>query len=299
MTEFLHFHGQDVPQSPHNSALFHVIPAPLEKSVSYGTGTFTGPSEIIRASSQLELFDGKSIPADYGIFTAPHIDCQGPVTESLKNIQAVVDTTLAAKSIPIILGGEHTVSLGAIQALAEKHESFGVIQFDAHADLRESYQGSKLSHACTMKRIRDRDIPLIQIGTRSYSYEEQIFREQDKITYFDAEKICQAGINTVQIPENFPDKIYLTFDLDALDSAIFPATGTPVPGGLSWYQTMGLLERCMTDRICLGFDVVEFAPIDMLPSCSFTAAQLVYNMMGYLSRSPLNQEYWQFSNRQI
>ncbi len=293
MTDSLHFHGQDVAPSSRNRALFHIIPAPLEKSVSYGTGTFAGPTEILRASAQLELFDGKSTPADYGIFTAEHIDCHGPVKEALSNIQSVVSTALASQSIPVILGGEHTVTLGALQAMVEKHDSFGLIQFDAHADLRDSYQGSKLSHACTMKRVWDQDIPLIQIGTRSYSYEEHIFRQQHKITYFDAEKICRKGIEAVQIPETFPEKVYLTFDLDVLDSAFFPATGTPVPGGLSWYQAMWLVERCMAGRICLGFDVVEFAPVASLHSCSFAAAQLVYNMMGYLTRSTINRDFWQ------
>lgn len=289
----LSFHGQDVtPQSP-ESALFHIIPAPLEKSVSYGTGTSSGPAEILRASSQLELFDGKSAPADYGIFTAESVDCRGLVENVLENIQAVVRQSLFSNSLPIILGGEHTVTLGAIEAIAEQHDSFGVIQFDAHADLRESYEGSTLSHACTMKRIWDKEIPILQIGTRSYSYAEQVFRKEHGITYFDAEEICLKGLDVVQIPEDFPEKVYMTFDIDALDSAVFPATGTPVPGGLSWYQALWLIERCMDRRICLGFDVVEFAPVKLLHSCSFAAAQLVYNMMGYLTRSKINRDYWQ------
>ncbi len=287
------FHGEDVSSAPPAKALFHIIPAPLEKSVSYGTGTSAGPLEILQASSQLELFDGKSIPADYGIFTAPSVDCNGTVEESLKNIQAAISTSVASNSIPVLLGGEHTVTLGAIEALAGQHESFGVVQFDAHADLRDSYEGSMLSHACTMKRIWDKNIPIIQIGTRSYSHEEQMFREQHNITHFDAEEICLKGIDTVQIPEDFPEKVYITFDIDAFDSAIFPATGTPVPGGLSWYQAMWLIEACLRKRICLGFDVVEFAPIENLHSCSFSAAQLVYNMMGYVTRSSINREYWQ------
>lgn len=289
---FSHFHGQDAtPISPEN-ALFHLIPAPLEKSVSYGSGTAFGPTEIIKASNQLELFDGKSMPADYGIFTAAAVDCYGSVEKALENIQSAVSTSLALGKIPVVLGGEHTVTLGAVEAIANQHGSFGVIQFDAHADLRESYKGSKLSHACTMKRVWDKGIPLIQIGTRSYSHGEHVFRKKHGIIYFDAEEICQKGIDAVQIPETFPDKVYLTFDIDAFDSAVFPATGTPVPGGLSWYQAMWLIERCMAKRICLGFDLVEFAPIDILHSCSFAAAQLVYNTMGYLTRSPVNRDHW-------
>ena len=124
MTESLCFHGQDFAPSSRHRALFNIIPAPLEKSVSYGTGTFAGPDEILRASAQLELFDGKSIPADHGIFTSEHVDCHGPVKKALRNIQSAVSASLASKSIPVILGGEHTVTIGAIQAIAEKHDSF-------------------------------------------------------------------------------------------------------------------------------------------------------------------------------
>lgn len=290
-----HFHGLDVTPAAPEAALFHVIPAPLEKSVSYGTGTAGGPAAILQASTQLELFDGKSRPAEHGIFTAPAVDCQGPVDQALANIQRAVGAALAVRGIPVVLGGEHTVTMGAVAALADRPEPFGVIQFDAHADLRESYEGSKLSHACTMKRVWDLDIPLLQLGTRSYSYEEQLFRQQHGIAYFDAEEICRQGLETVRIPENFPDKVYLTFDIDALDSAVFPATGTPVPGGLSWYQAMWLIERCLASRICLGFDVVEFAPVEILHGCSFAAAQLVYNLMGYLTRSPINRAYRQLT----
>ena len=293
MKDSRRFHGQDLPPTSPEKALFHIIPVPLEKSVSYGTGTKDGPDEIIKASAQLELFDGKSIPADYGIFTTKQVDCHGPVEETLENIKTAVHQTLVSRSIPVILGGEHTVTLGAIEAMAEAHDSFGVIQFDAHADLRESYEGSKLSHACTMKRVMDKQLPIVQIGTRSYSQTEHLFRQQQEIVYFDAERICQRGIEVVTIPKTFPEKVYLTFDIDALDSAVFPATGTPVPGGLSWYQAMWLIESCLKDRICLGFDVVEFAPVGILHSASFAAAQLVYNIMGYLTRSKINRDYWQ------
>jgi agmatinase len=289
----LHFHGDDVAPAPAAEALFYVIPAPLERSVSYGSGTACGPAEILRASAQLELFDGKSIPAEHGIYTDSSVDCgSANVEQALDAIQAAVGTAIAANSLAVLLGGEHTVSLPAVKAIKAKHASFGIIHFDAHADLREEYNGSPFSHASVMKRIFDLGVPLMQIGTRSYSLEEQEFREKQGITYFDAEKICREGLDVVQLPAGFPEKVYLSFDIDALDSAVFPATGTPVPGGLSWYQAMWLVERLLHTRICLGFDLVEFAPIKNLHSCSFAAAQLVYNVMGYITRSPANQKYW-------
>jgi len=288
----LNFHGIDVPPSLPESALFHVIPAPYENSVSYGTGTADGPRAILEASAQLELFDGRCIPADSGIHTAAPIDCAGPPPVVLSRIEAAVGRCLTLGKCPVLLGGEHTVTSGAIAALRKKHDRFGVIQFDAHADLRDSYEGSLFSHACVMRRVAEQGIPILQLGTRSYSLEEQRYRREHAIPYYDAEIIWRRGIDTVTVPADFPDKVYLTFDVDGFDAAVMPATGTPVPGGLSWYQALWLIERIMAERVCVGFDVVEFAPLAGLHGAAFTAAQLTYAIMGYLIASPLNRSYW-------
>jgi agmatinase len=290
--QILNFHGTDVPPSPPQSALFHVIPVPYEESVSYGTGTAGGPQAILEASAQLELFDGRLIPAAYGIHTIAPVDCSGTPPQVLARIETAVGRCLALGRCPVVLGGEHTVTSGAIAALQKKHERFGVIQFDAHADLRDSYQGSPFSHACVMRRVVEQGIPILQLGTRSYSLEEQRYRREHAISYFDAETIWRRGIDTVTLPADFPDQVYLTFDVDGLDAAVMPATGTPVPGGLSWYQALWLIERIMADRVCLGFDVVEFAPLASLHGAAFTAAQLTYAIMGYLVGSQLNRRYW-------
>ncbi|MBC8316816.1 MAG: agmatinase [Desulfobulbaceae bacterium] len=292
MTPTLYFHGDDVKPSGQQDALFHVIPAPYEKTVSYKSGTALGPQAILEASCQLELFDGKNIPADQGIYTSPFIDCTGDAEDVLPRIRKEVANCLSVNKIPVILGGEHTVTGAAVEALQECHNSFGVIQFDAHADLRDTYQGTPYSHACVMKRIHDRNIPIFQIGTRSYSYEEHLFRKKNSIPYLDAEDIFKSGVEGFCLPVDFPDKVFITFDIDGLDPALMPATGTPVPGGLTWYQTQWLIEKIMNSRICVGFDVVEFAPLNTLHSASFTAAQLTYNMMGYLTRSAVNRKYW-------
>ena len=288
----LNFHGADVPPSPPDTALFHVIPVPYEESVSYGTGTADGPQAILEASAQLELFDGRLIPADSGIHTAAPVDCSGSPPLVLARIEAAVGRCLAGGKCPIVLGGEHTVTSGAIAALRRVHDRFGVIQFDAHADLRDSYEGSHFSHACVMRRVVEQDIPILQLGTRSYCLEEQLFRRERAIPYYDAEIIWRRGIETVTLPADFPDKVYITFDVDGLDAAVMPATGTPVPGGLSWYQALWLIERIMAARVCVGFDVVEFAPLAGLHGAAFTAAQLTYAIMGYLVGSPLNRHYW-------
>ena len=296
-TPGLNFHGEDVTPSPPNEALFHVIPVPYEESVSYGTGTKEGPEAILAASAQLELYDGKRIPAEYGIYTAPPVPCTGTCTEILTQIDVAVTNCLDLQGVPVVLGGEHTVTNGVVAALRRAYGEFGVIQFDAHADLRESFEGSRYSHACVMRRIAEQGIPILQLGTRSYSLEEQRYRQQQRIPYFDAEEIWKKGVEGISVPKDFPEKIFITFDIDGFDSSIMPATGTPVPGGLSWYQAMWLIERIMNSRICIGFDVVEFAPIAGLHGASFAAAQLTYNLMGYLVDSPRNRQYWRLADK--
>lgn len=286
MSEYINFHGDDVTPSKPEEALFHVIPVPYEKSVSYGSGTADGPAAILSASCQLEVFDGKSTPAQYGICTYKPVDCSGGHEQSVMNIKDAVLQCLICGKMPVVLGGEHTVTNGVVDALIAKYgKDFGVVQFDAHADLRESYEGSKFSHACVMKRTFDKGIPIYQLGTRSYCLEEHQLRLGSSIPYMDAEDIDRKGTDAFRLPDDFPEKVFITFDIDALDSSIMPATGTPVPGGLTWFQSMRLIDSITRQRTCVGFDVVEYAPMSGLHSADFTAAQLVYNMMGYVSRS--------------
>lgn len=287
----LTFHGEDVPSARPEEALFHLLPVPYENSVSYGTGTAEGPAAIIEASVQLELLACNNNPSAQGICTLPPIDCAADCKVVLERIARQVKKTVDMQSIPVILGGEHTVTCGVVPALAELYGDIGVIQFDAHADLRDQYEGSSHSHACVMRRIHEQGIPIFQIGTRSYSQEEQVYRRQHAVPFLDGEDVWRQGVK-LELPQDFPEKIYLTFDVDGLDSSIMPATGTPVPGGLNWYQAMGYIESIMQSRVCIGFDVVEFAPIENLHACTFTAAQLVYNLMGYLTASKKNLNYW-------
>ncbi len=184
-----------------------------------------------------------------------------------------------------MLGGEHSVSYGAIKALKEAHGNFGIIQIDAHADLRDEYEGDKWSHACVMRRAtEDLGLPLFQLGVRAFSYEEVEARKKLGISYFDAEDIAKNGYESVKLPENFPKKIYISFDVDGLDPAVMPATGTPVPGGLLWYETLWMLEQCLEGKELVGMDIVEFAPSSSFPFADFTAARLVYALMGLAAR---------------
>lgn len=273
------FLALDVPPALPEQARFEIIPVPLERSVSYGGGTAAGPARLLEASLQLEAFDGTGVPAQAGIYTGAQVACDGDVAAVLQQIEARVATALAGRRVPIVLGGEHTVTLGAVRAFVAAGEPFGVVQFDAHADLRDQYQGNPLSHACVMRRIVDLGVPIFQIGVRSLSAGEADFRQERQIPYCDAEALASSDAPWFALPPDFPRRVYITFDVDALDPAVLPGTGTPEPGGLFWYEALRLIERVLTGRQLVGFDVTELAPLAGSAVSEFTAAKLVYRLM--------------------
>ncbi|MDO5674578.1 MAG: agmatinase [bacterium] len=269
-------------------ARFHVLPVPLESSVSYGAGTAQGPAAILAASQQLEVWDGFSCPLEEGIHTLPAVDCSGRVEEVLPRIEEAVHRVLGAGRLPVLLGGEHTVTLGALRALAAHlQEPLGLVQIDAHADLRESYEGSIYSHACVMRRaLDDLDIHIFQFGVRALSLAEVELRQKEpRISFLDAARFAYQGWPDQLLPPDFPEKVYITFDVDGLDPSIIRSTGTPVPGGPGWYDCLQLVERAISGRRVLGFDVVELAPQAADHASSFAAAQLVYSLMGLVQRN--------------
>ncbi len=281
---FPHFLSSEITPPLPQEALFHIIPAPYEKSVSYGRGTARGPGAIFESSQYLELFDGISIPAEQGIHTCPSIDCDGSADVVLQRISEAVSSVLRLGKIPVLLGGEHTVSAGVFKALKNHCGDFGIIQFDAHADLRDTYEGTPHSHACVMHRALDLHIPIYQIGVRSLSYEEHLLRNQLATGRRDASTIHADGIPEDILPPDFPDAIYITFDVDVFDPSVMPATGTPEPGGLNWRQTFQALESVMRGRHVIGFDIVELAPIPGIHAPEFTMARFIYNLFGIISR---------------
>jgi agmatinase len=282
--KFPAFLGSERENTPADRAFFHVIPAPLEQSVSYGRGTKHGPSAILTASQQLELFDGHSVPADRGIHTARPVNCRGSVAAVLARIERACAAALERAAVPVVLGGEHTVTCGVAPALQSHCGGIGIVQFDAHADLRDSYEGDPYSHATVMKRLLDRDIPIFQLGVRSMSPGEHELRQHRGIGHYDADMLASQGLPRNVLPADFPEKVYITFDIDAFSPALVPATGTPEPGGLEWYAAMGLLEKICREKTIVGFDVVELAPRPGLHAADFTAARLVYNIMGMITR---------------
>lgn len=259
---------------------FHIIPVPFERSVSYGSGTARGPSAILDASIQLEAYDGVGYPGRHGIYTAPAVSIHGEPEVVLSHIGAAVERALDADALPVVLGGEHTVSFGAIRALYQRNPDFGIVQIDAHADLRDIYEDSLWSHACVMRRAADLGIPLLQIGVRSLCAEEIQVRSDLNVSYLDARALHQGKTLAEIIPDNFPDRVYLTFDIDGLDAAVMPATGTPEPGGLAFWQALDLVKEAVRGRTIVGLDVVELAPQSGLHFADFTAAKLTYLLMG-------------------
>ncbi len=283
----LPFLASEYPPAAAAKAGFHVIPVPLESSVSYGGGTAAGPAAILAASQQLEASDGRFAPGLAGIHTQPLVDCGGAVEKIIDRIAARVARALKVGATPLLLGGEHTVTLGAAHAFKAAGLKVGFIQFDAHADLRDTYEGTPFSHACVMRRVSELGFPIAQLAVRALSQEERDYRTRVGVTFYDADQLAVTPLPATPLPETFPQKIYITFDVDAFDPALMPATGTPVPGGLFWHQTMTLLDRVTAGRRVVGADVVELAPIPRLHHADFTAALLAHRLLGLAQTSDL------------
>ena len=261
---------------------FDIIPVPLEKTVSYGKGTSMGPQAIIEASNELERYTGKSEPCLDGIYTHPFLDCNKPIDIVINELQKLTQSVSSKNKIPVILGGEHSITYGAVNGifkgleLKNKNE-IGILQIDAHADLREKYENEVHSHASVMYLLSEENYKIAQCGVRALSKEEADNRRKFQITSYSVEEIKKS--DGLSLPENFPKKIYISFDLDGLDPSIMPATGTPVPGGLGFNESLELIHKLIKDREIVGFDVVELSPIRGFLAYDFTAATLVYKIM--------------------
>ena len=275
------------------SARYHVIPVPFEATVSYKGGTSRGPEAILEASYQLEqTAEGLMEPGIYGMHTTRPVDCQ--ITDSpgevMGRIADIMHRSMEMEAVPILLGGEHSITNGAIEAISRRFSpgTAGILQFDAHMDLRDTYEGSPWSHASVMRRAVEAGIPLYQVGVRNFSAEETEARTQYAVGYTDASALyrmsrCSDGYQKLTLPREFPQHIYISFDVDAFDASLMAATGTPEPGGLFWWDAVELLSRFIQGRTIIGADVVELAPVDSLHHCSYTAAKLTYHLMGLAS----------------
>ena len=271
-----------VTEKSKEKAKFHILPIPLEKTVSRGRGTAKGPEAILNASNELERFTGKSEPCLSGIFTHSFLNCNFPIENVMLNIEKTTKEISKQNKIPVILGGEHSITFGAVNGIFKgldfkKNEEIGIIQIDAHADLREKYENQVHSHASVMYLLSTSKYKIAQFGVRALSNEEVNNRNIFDILYFDVEDI--RNNKDLKLPKNFPHNIYVTFDVDGLDPSIMPATGTPVPDGLGFNESLQLIKNLIKGRKVIGFDVVEFAPIENFFAYDFTVASLIYKVM--------------------
>jgi agmatinase len=263
-----------------------VIPFALEASVSYGGGTAAGPAAILAASHQLELFDEelwREPCNDYGIATLRPPTVQMPVTAALTQLEGIVGAVLGEGRFPLVLGGEHSLTAGAIRPFVAKYPDLVVLQVDAHADLRDGYLGEHYSHAAAMRRVLDHPgVSLVSVGIRAVSKAEADFYTAncDRIQIHWAKDQARWDIEEIVKPLR-GRPVYISFDIDGLDSAIIPATGTPVPGGLSYLNALSILRRAAEVGTIVGADLVELAPLPGLHACDYTAAALGYKIMSY------------------
>lgn len=261
-------------------AKFRVIPMPLERTVSYGSGTSKGPLAILEASDQLERLCFGIEPCQEGIFTETSVNCSGPLPDVMERLAERTYAAMNVGKIPVTLGGEHSLTYGAVKGVERAlGRSVGIVQIDAHADLRKAYQNEKHSHASVMQLLGDEGTRLAQFGVRALCQEEVDRRAELNVFFIDAEELFLGNINEVTLPDDFPEDIYVSFDLDGLDPSEMPATGTPVPGGLSYYQSIHIVKSALKGRNLVGMDVVELAPIDDMEGWNFTAAQVTYGLM--------------------
>jgi len=263
-----------------------VVPFGLEKTVSYGGGTSKGPKEIIKASHQVELFDedlNKEPYKNIGIKTLKPFPIKKKVSDALKQIENINKNILNKKKFPLVLGGEHSLTPGAIRPFLKKFGKICLLHFDAHADLRNSYNGNKFSHASAIRRCMDNtNVNLISFGIRNISSSEIPFLKKNKKRikiYWAKDKSKWNLAEFKKIIKN--RKVYLTFDLDGFDLSIMPATGTPEPGGLFWDETINIIKIAAQSSHIVGADINELAPIKGFDSYNFLAAKLAYKIISY------------------
>ena len=265
-----------------DSSKITILPVPYDKTSTWIKGADKGPFAILKASQELELYDIETGYEVYrqGIHTLPSLDVKNLEPEKMVElVQENVLTSLEEDKFVVTVGGEHSVSIGAILAHDKKFKDISILQLDAHADLREEYMGSRYNHACVMARIKDMS-PAVQYGVRSMSIEEKESEKAGNI--FFAQKIIKDPALSDKAIDKLNPNVYVTIDLDVFDLSIMPSTGTPQPGGLDWYGVTGLLRALSEKRNIVGFDVVELCPNDTNKAPDVLAAKLIYKFLSYI-----------------
>ena len=263
-----------------------VVPFGLERTVSYGHGTKNGPKEIIKASHQVELFDeelNKEPYKEIGIKTLKPFVIKNKIESALEQLSKINEEILSSDKFPLVFGGEHSITAGSIKPFSEKYDEITLLHFDAHADLRESYQGEKFSHASAIKRCLDyKNLKVVSFGIRNLSKEEMDFYNKNRyrIEIFWGKDKQTWDLSLLD--KFFKNKnVYITFDVDGLDASIMPATGTPEPGGMLWGDVLPIIKKVCQISNVVGADINELAPIKNFDSYNFLVAKLAYKIISY------------------
>lgn len=267
------------------SSKYVILSIPYEATTTFGKGTKKGPSAIIEASRNMELFDEETFSSGFlsGIHTTEDLLFEDINPEKMvETVYSAAKEFISKGKFLISLGGEHSISFPLFKAHQDLYDEIGVLQVDAHLDLRESYEGSPNSHASVMKRIYDNCQNIVQVGIRSLSEEEGNFIKNYNGKIFWAREISKNLDWIDEVVKSLPKKVYLTFDVDGLDPSIMPATGTPEPGGLFYYDTLKMLKKVVEEKDIVGADFVELSPIAGQPSSDFLVSKLIYKLICYL-----------------
>ncbi|HUP01317.1 MAG TPA: agmatinase [Gemmatimonadota bacterium] len=285
MRDFPNFLGLTDEETAYEGAAGVVVPVPYERTVSYGAGAAKGPAAILAASAYVELYDEVLREEPWqtgGIHTAEPVaagDEEPPVF--LDRLRGAAAGLFADGKFPVFLGGEHTITCGPLRAARDAFDDLSVLQLDAHADLRDEYEGTIWSHACVMRRVFDLGIPAVPVGIRAVSIGEAEFIREHDLPVFWSHRIAHGDEWMETALTALSDTVYLTFDIDYFDPSLMPATGTPEPGGGFWHETLRFLGRVFMQKRVIGMDVVELAPVAGLHAPDFVAARLVHRCLGY------------------
>src|SRR5437762_5560793 len=277
------FGGTKPTTTDFNNSRVVILPIPLDRTTTYVPGTRTGPHEILVASSHMELWDEETETDVHkiGIFTLPELELPfGTMDDVVREIRRVASEIVKHGKFPVVLGGEHSITPPVVAAVAAKHPGVSVLQIDAHADLRDSFMGTPHNHACAMRRTLE-FAPLTQVGIRSLSAEEAAAVPSLRTRIFYDFNMRDDAAWMDRVVDSLSDTVYITIDVDGMDPAIMPSTGTPEPGGLSWYEALALLRRVIERRTVVGCDIVELAPIGGNIAPNVLCAQRIYKILSY------------------
>ncbi len=275
----MNFGGHEVVYGYQESEII-ILPVPYDETSTWMKGSDLGPEAILEASVNLEFYDVETSSEAHlaGIHTLDPVLVKDTPENLVNEVYRRIKSLLQDKKFPVIIGGNHSVPIGAIRAYAEYYNDLTVLQLDAHADLRPEYEGSVFNHACAMARARE-FAPIVQVGIRSMSKEELRYAEKDRI-FFSHELYYDKRLYSKAL-EKLTRNVYITIDLDVFDPSIMPSTGTPEPGGPDYFELMHFLREVVKNRNVVGFDVVELCPSKTNKSPDFVAAKIIYQLLSY------------------